>query len=142
MKLLTQVSKELKDFVYDVIKSGVFHHFKDLDYDYIDRIFASGAMAFVSTDDNDNINGVLVFYISELLPTYPGKRVAVEHMWYSHGGGGKELFSEFQTYAMYKDCSHIIMSCHHGNPMTGKIQSFYERQGYVPCETTYIKELA
>lgn len=142
MKLLTQVSKELKDYLYSVITSGEFHHFKDLEYDYVDSVFADGGAAFVSTDDNGSIDGVLVFYVSDVLPTFPGQRVAVEHIWYSGNGKGKELYESFIFYAKELGCTRVMMSCHHGNRVTEAVMHFYKKQGYVPCETTFIKELA
>lgn len=143
MKLLTQISKELADYIVE--KSKTFKHYKKTGttHEYIAELANVGAMAFVSTDSNERINGVLVFYISTLLPTFRGQRVAIEHLWFSEGGTGKQLLEAFEDYAKnYEHCTHIIMSMHHGNKAAAKLPAFFENKGYEPCETTYIKELA
>lgn len=147
MKPLTLVSKDPKEylkiveFLHDAVDDGHFHHFKRLNDGYYEHLFNTGAMAFVSTDDGGDITGVLVFFISDLLPTFPGIRVALEHVWFSKGGTGRQLYDAFEEYARSLDCKHIIMSCHHGNPMAPKVMAYFKGQGYLPCETTFIKEL-
>lgn len=147
MKQLTLISKEPKEylkvveFLHDAVDDGHFHHFKRLNDGYYEHLFDAGAMALASTDDNGNITGVLVFFISDLLPTFPGIRVALEHVWFSKGGTGKQLYDAFEQHAKDLGCKHIIMSCHHGNSMADKVQSYFKSKGYAPCETTFIKEL-
>ena len=97
-------------------------------------------MAFASFDSDDAITGLLVFYISDLLATFPGQKVAIEHIWHSKGRTGHLLMEAYENYAREQGCTKSFM-CAHENAYADKVKSVYVKSNYKLLESTYIKEL-
>ena len=72
--------------------------------------------------------------------------VAQEHYWYvlpeKRGKGSLRLLSAADEWAKRHDCSHLIMNASHlASDSHDKVCRLYERKGYQPFETSFIKEL-
>lgn len=107
---------------------------------YVRQLFNNGALAFASLDSDNNITGLLVFYISDLLATYPGEKVAIEHIWHSKGRTGLLLMEAYENFAKEQGCTKSFM-CAHENSHAEKVKSVYTKSNYKLLESTYIKEL-
>lgn len=72
-----------------------------------------------------------------------GDLTAGELFWFvdqSHRGRGLTLFNAFEKWAREEGCAYVTMA-HLEGLMSEKLQRFYERRGYVPIETNYLKEV-
>lgn len=106
---------------------------------YVKHLAATGTMVILS-EDEDGINGVLVFTITDFLAALPGNLVAIEHVWHSKGKTGLKIKKAFEDYAKEIGCSHVFMGTTE-NPSAEKARTIYERSGYKLHETIFVKEL-
>lgn len=144
MKPLTLVSKDRVDDIIEYLQENVPLSFDEygtgINETYVRQLFDSGALAFISTDSDGNITGLLVFHISDLLPTLPGEKVAIEHVWHSKGRTGHLLMKAYENFAKEQGCTKSFMGLTE-NAYADKIKSVYLKSNYKLLESTYIKEL-
>ena len=89
----------------------------------------------------DDYSGMLAAIISP--DPYTGELVATEMAWFvspDNRGGGIRLLAEFEKRAKQVGCKRIIMA-HLITEQTKQLEKLYERRGYVPLETHYIKDI-
>jgi GNAT superfamily N-acetyltransferase len=92
-------------------------------------------------------NGRVVGLIGAILSSgmFDGKVVAQEAFWFvspefrGHSGGIR-LFKEVENWAQLVGVERLFMTYMHSS-MPEKLQKFYERQGFVALETSFIKEI-
>lgn len=87
------------------------------------------------------LKGAIAAIINE--SPFDGTRMASELFWYvwpgAPKGTGTQLLEAFEEWARHMKCQRVTMA--HMVHNEGGLSSFYERKGYQPFETHYMKAL-
>lgn len=78
-----------------------------------------------------------------IIPTGSGIKAYQESIWYvdkAYRRYGLRLLRAVENWAKEQGCTKFVMVCMH-NSKTDKLFRYYQRMGFIPCETHFIKEL-
>jgi len=104
-----------------------------------------GGIVLVAELENGDEGGELVAFLGLVIleHTLSGDRYAEEVAWwveplYRNGTLGPRLLRRAEEWALANACAFLKMAA----PVGTEVGSFYERQGYQPIETAFMKRVA